>query len=223
MRKMRSVAAEATSATDRVAADTAMSMRIGAAATTRTSTAKTGQTDAGGMSEAAPRMMEAPTTTPKKTRESADTFDAGPTAITIATATTTAFLDPMAQGTVMRKTSRPLVATDHRSILIKTSILSANVPRSPQLPQVLVLPQPLLIKPNDTLQSPRLLSCRSLHLFQDLSPPATFHTPTSMELGHHTLEELRIRFHRRQQLPSLLCSLASSRLHLLSTLTGTHL
>ena len=223
MRRTKNVAAKATSATDRVAADTAMSMRIGAAATTRTSTAKTGQRDAGGMSEAAPRMMEAPTTTPKKMRESADALDAGPTATTIATATTTALLGPMAQGTIMRKTSQPLVATGHRNILIKTSTLPANVPRSPQLPQVLVLPQPLLIKPNDTLQSPRLLSCRSLHLFQDLSPPATFHTPTSMELGHHTLEELRIHSLRRHQLPSLQCSLALSRLHLLSTLMGTHL
>lgn len=161
--------------------------------------------------------------TPTKPRESADTLDAGLTATTTATATTMAFLDPMAQGTAMRQSSRPLAATDSRNILIQTSTLPANVPRLPQLPQVLVPQQHWLNKPNDMPQWPRLPSCRSLHQFQDLSPSATSRTLTSMALAHHTLEELQMHFLRRQQLPSLRCSLMSSRVYLWSTLMGTHL
>ena len=220
---MRNVAAKAIGAIDRVAAGTATSMRTGAAATTRTLTVKTEramrQIDAGGMSEAAPRMMEAPTTTPRKLRESADTVDVEPTATTIATATTTALLGPMAQGTTMRQTSRPLAATDHRSILTQKSTLPANVPRSPQLPQMLVPQQCLLSRPNDKTPSPRLPSYLLLHLFQDLSPSVISHTLTSMELGHHIPEELQMHFPRRQQLPYLLCSLVLPRVHL----KGTHL
>lgn len=161
--------------------------------------------------------------TPRRPRESADTLEAGPTATAIATATMTGFLDQTAQGTVMRQTSHPPAATDHRIILIRMSTLPANVPRSLQLPQVLVPQQHLPTKPNETIQSPRLPSCRLLHLFRDLSLSATSHTPTSMELGRHTLEELRIHFLRRQQLLSRLCSQASSRVHLCSTLLGTRL
>jgi hypothetical protein len=90
------------------------------------------------MSEAAPRMMEAPITTLKNPRESADVLGAGLTATTIATATTMVILDPMAQSIAMRQT---LAATDHRNILIQMSTRPANVPRPPQLLRVLALQQ----------------------------------------------------------------------------------